>query len=298
MHAATPTDLRAPLLTALTALLTLAASAPAIAQPRPPRPTWIERPLVTEHARLDVSAGLGFAVYGYLGRRNGSLNRGAGTHLEITMGLFDRLELGAGVGVRFSDNGAARGADRFARVNREWLPTPASLGQGLVTSPYVRARVALLPTGIVQLGVEGNVAPPLAGGTCLAGGLGAPVHLLLARRVRLETGVFHEFVCVVPSSSEAVRFSFFQLPLRVNVQLTPAAWVGLRTGFEVVDYRVTNAGLVYVPLGVQGGYRVTPRLDVVANVVFPELVHYDDALGDHVLLRAFGAGVAVVYRAR
>lgn len=298
--------------TALLLLLGVLAAASVLAAPResaaqrrviyygvyPVRPTWIERPLTTERRHIDLYGGLAFGYADYFRYHREVGNRpmaGWGHHFELMAGLLDFLEIGAGVGFRFNYDGTVIGADRYARVDREWLPTYPSAGPpgDYVTNPYIRLRVAFVNHAPFMIGFEAYHTLPVVPGTCFGFGLGLPMHIIAGHYVRFETGLWHEFsnVCVPFNTNP---FAFYA-PIRINFQITPRFWLGFRGALDIRSYRL-DAGYVNFETGFQGGVRIIPRLDFVFNVVFPEFFRWEATLNRPVFFDHVGFGIGLIGR--
>lgn len=276
-------------------------TAPAIRVP------YVDRPITTTRYHLSLYAGTGFEYidyYRYYPAPQGRPLWGLGAHFEAMFGITDWLEVAAGAAVRWTDDVRNLGfvsPDRYGRVNREWLPSnleivhaPRILGQYYLTNPYARVRFAFLNREPVFVGLDLFLTVPILGNTCFAPSIGVPLHFAIAHRVRIETGVFHEFLfCEVPPvAGIATRYWNMQVPLRVLFQIVPRFWLGLRTGLETVGYNFL-AGNWAIPLGIEAGVRLIPRLDLMFQVVAPEFVHTDQVTGRNVWLDRIGGGVAI-----
>lgn len=270
------------------------------------RSPYVERPITAGYRHLDLHFGAsGEYVDYYRSYSNiGHPLAAFGAHLDATFGVTDYLEFGAGVGLNVPGHAEDLpyvNADRYARVNREWLPTglelaraPYVLGHEYVTNPYLRGRVALLNRRPVYIGLDLAVTLPIAPRSCFTIDLGVPVHAILGRRVRIETGAFNEFAAceVAPVSGPATRYWTLVVPLRVLFSVTDRFWLGLQTGFSTVGYSLDPRNFA-IPLGVMAGVRVAPRVDLLFNVVAPEFVHTDPTTNRNVWLDRIGGGVAL-----
>jgi hypothetical protein len=265
------------------------------------RDPWIERPLTTEHRHLDLWGGLGFGYYDYYrdDTAPGGFMRplsGAGTHVELRGGVASIVEVGGGFGLRFGGDSGFLGADRFARIDREWLPSQAESGTNpYYSNPYARVRIAFVNYAPAMIGLEFYNSFPFAPGTCLGGGIGLPMAFVAGHRVRFETGVYQELNQLICAPKPIVAGAF-TVPLRINFQITPAFWLGIRTGLELGGFPVDVSNNVTVPLGFQGGVRVHPRVDIIWHAVLPEFLHNDPFTNTDVGFRAVVLGAGVVAR--
>jgi hypothetical protein len=279
-------------------------TAPAIRVP------YVDRPLTTTRLHLSLYFGLGFEFADYYKSYAPPARSvwGLGAHFDASFGATDWLEVALGVGARVTDDARNLGLinpERLARINREWLPTslelarqpnaPYVLGHEYVTNPYARVRFAFLNRVPVFVGLDLYLTAPIAPRSCFATDIGVPLHFAIAHRVRIETGVFHEFVwCeVAPPQGLATRYWSMQIPLRVLFQIVPRFWLGLRTGFETLGYRFDTMQNIAIPLGIEAGVRLIPRLDLFFHVVAPEFIHEDPVLRRNVWLDRIGTGVAI-----
>jgi hypothetical protein len=256
-----------------TALCTL----PRGARAQTPVPAVVSRPLVHRAGGLSILAASSVAASRVGG---GSGIAGLGMHFAVTAGLGRGFEVDAGFGLRDPGDGSRLAADRYARIDREDV---FQVGNRFLGNPYGRVRFALLdrPTLPVHLGLDALLVVPLAERTALSLGVGAPVHLVLGGRVRVETGLFYQLVLSDTSSLREV----LNLPLRVNVRLGEVVTLGLVTGLLAANPGRETAEPVRVPLGLQGLLRVQPRTDLVFQVLYPALAPLGtDALG-------FGVGL-------
>jgi hypothetical protein len=256
------------------------------------RAPWIERPLTTERKHLDLYGGVGWA-HNFHNR-----DSGVGMHNELMAGLLDFLEVGAGFGARFNHNAQTLSADRFGRINREWLPDPYASGFDPVTNPYFRMRLAFGPrlaNPPFEIGVEVFHNLPFAYRTCFVAGVGLPIHIATPR-VRVETGFFHQSTARCHPRDAFVPYDHLMyIPVRVNFAITRAFWLGVRSGIEAYEYRFDGEHW-YVPLGMQGGVRLFEQLDLVFDVVFPEFLHWSTARQRHVFFDTIGLGLGVIAR--
>jgi hypothetical protein len=274
------------------------------------RVVYVDRPITATFRHLDLYFGLGFEYTDYY-RSYPAVGHGLwglGAHLDLSYGITRWLELGAGISFRYAEDRNALAfvtPDQYARVNREWLPTalelarvPFSLGADYVTNPFVHGRIAFLNRPPVLVGLDLYLTAPIIPQTCFVADIGVPLHFAIAHRVRIETGVFNEFLpCVVqgpgqPGPLFATDYWTLMVPLRVLFQITPRFWLGLRTGFESVGYRFDGEHIA-IPLGFQGGVRLIPRLDLLFQIVAPEFVHIDPVTRSNVWFNRIGTGVAI-----
>jgi hypothetical protein len=272
------------------------------------RRPYVDRPLTAGFLHLDVLFGFGAEYVDYYRSylpTPGQPLWGVGAHLDAAFGITERIEIGAGVGFRFAEEQRLLqflAPDRYARVNHEWLPTglelarqPAVLGEEYITNPYVRARVALLDHEPVFIGIDAIATLPIAYGTCFTFDLGVPIHAVVAAHImRIETGVYTEFVpCEVPPfAGVATRLWSLIVPLRMLFNITPRFWLGIRSGFDDVGYSLDSRNWA-IQLGLEGGVRILPRLDLMFNVVAPEFVHTDPMTNRNVWLDRIGFGFAI-----
>ena len=267
---------------------------------------YVERPITAGRRHLDLHFGVSGEYVDYY-RSYSSIGHplaGVGAHLDATYGVTDYLEFGAGVGLNVPGREQDLpyvNADRYARVNREWLPTglelaraPYVLGNEYVTNPYLRGRLALLNHRPVYIGLDLAVTLPIAPHSCFTVDLGVPVHIILGHRVRIETGAFNEFAAceVPPVSGPATRYWTLVVPLRVLFGITDRFWMGIQSGFETVGYSLDSRNFA-IPLGVMAGVRLAPRVDLLFDVVAPEFVHTDPTTNRNVFLDRIGGGVAL-----
>jgi hypothetical protein len=270
---------------ALVTLLTVLHAGDAIAQRGA---TFVERPLVTGPRRLLIRGGLGIGQCVYCFSQPGM-----GIHGELAYGLAQRLEVVAGIGVRFGYTAVLAGAERYARVNSEWLPSRDASGDGTFTNPYFKLRFAFVNNGPFMIGFEFYHDLPFDRGprsAYWAVGFGLPIHIVLAHRVRLETGAFLEAI-----ATPGAPFYWFEVPFRINFQVVDALWLGIRGGMQVENFRFDAFGM-YFPLGFQGGVRVVPQMDLVFDLVFPEFIHTNDSRRGNEFFNAWGVGIGVMAR--
>jgi hypothetical protein len=278
-------------------------TAPAIRVP------YVDRPITTTRYHLSLYLGAGFEYADYY-KNYAPPSRsvwGLGGNFEASFGITDWLEVGAGIGGRATDDARNLGLinpERYGRVNREWLPTglelarpnaPQVLGHWWLTNPYGRVRFAFLNHAPAFIGLDLYVTAPIVWNSCLTTDIGVPLHFAIAHVVRIETGIYHEFVwCEVPPvQGLATRLWSMQVPLRLLFQIVPRFWLGLLTGFQTLGYRFDDMRYITIPLGIQAGVRLIPRLDLMFQVVAPEFVHTDPITGRNVWLDRIGTGVAI-----
>ncbi|MBI5515891.1 MAG: hypothetical protein HY909_19070 [Deltaproteobacteria bacterium] len=267
----------APRRAAVWALVGLFVGLPRGALAQTPAPAVVSRPMVQRAGGLAVLAASSVAASRVGGGRGIA---GVGLHLALTVGLGRGFEVDGGLGLRDPSDGARLAADRYARIDREDV---YQVGNRTLGNPYLRARFALLdrPDVPVHVGLDALLVAPLAEQTALSLGVGAPVHLVLGARVRVESGLFLQ---VIPSDSSFLR-NVVNVPLRVNVRLGAVVTLGLVTGLVAANVGRDTAEPVRIPLGLQGYLRVQPRTDVVFQVLYPALEPFGtDAMG-------FGVGI-------
>lgn len=249
---------------------------------------YILRPLSVDPRRAELLFGFGF------GGRSWTNTFGGAFAFDGSVGIVRGLEIGGGLGARFG-GGETIGAHNFARVNREWLPIDEqSVGTGWFANPYFRIRYAFLDEAPFMIGIEGffnlPVVPFAGRPSCWAPGVGLPIHFVVARRVRFETGFFHEFVAC--PDGRPLEFDML-VPFRVNFGITDRVWLGVRSDLRAHNYRF-DATNYYFGIGFQGGVRIVRQLDLVFDVLFPQFVHYDDAIRRNVFFDVWGSGVSVL----
>ncbi len=261
------------------------------------RSSWVERLIVTEHRHLDVQAGFGFAYARQWPLFAGGIT-GPGIHAEANAGFFDRFDFGLRLGVRFAgaptDPAIALQPDRFARIDRESF-SRYSDGNFALANPAVRFRLAILNNAPFMLGLEVQHNLPVAGPNGFDLAVGVPMHIVIARRIRIETGAFYEMAWAVNGVGQPLRLDHqLHVPLRINIQLVPAVWVGVRSGVDLEFFWLNTTRQAWnVPLGVQGGVRVHPRVDIQWQIAFPSVLDPDVA----VPFNTFAFGVSALIRA-
>ena len=236
-------------------------------------PPWVERPLTLPSGDWAFDFGLGLA------HDPASDTSAAGSNVEMSVGLTDRVELGVRTGLRFGDR-PERGleADNFGRLfDRQYFDGD----NGAIANPELRLRGAVLRLDVFELGLEGRVIVPIEDNT--AGVLfGVPVAFHLADFVRLDTGVFLPIVIGDADTRSRVSLT---LPFDAWFQLTRRLWLGPMTGVVVsnIDRPNSHASL---SLGFGLGYQITHYLDFKTMLLFPEVT--DDSF--------FGIGAGVEVR--
>lgn len=228
-----------------------------------PVPNRVDRPLILPTGAWEAHLGAGVASSS-IATSGGRSTVGAGVHLEAVAGLGRRFEIDAGTGLRFGTDGETLGADRYARVSREDV---YQTGNRLIANPYLRARFGIFdrPTSPLHLGVDAMVVFPVASQTDWSFALGVPLHVVLARRVRIETGVFAQ---IVPAEGSSLR-NVVNAPLRVNVAITDYFLAGITTGIAVGNVGTTDPSKAFVPFGVQIIWRAQARTDIVFQWLYP-----------------------------
>ncbi len=267
---------------------------------------YVERPITAGHRHLDLHFGVSGEYVDYYRHYNtiGRPLAAFGAHFDATYGVTEWLEFGAGVGLSVPERSQDLpyvNPDRYARVNREWLPTglplsraPYVSGHEYVTNPYLRGRIALLNRQPVYVGIDLSTTLPIAQRSCFTIDVGVPVHIIIAQRVRIETGAYNEFAAceVAPVAGPATRYWTLMVPFRMLFGITPRFWLGVQSGFETVGYSLDPRNFA-VPLGLMAGVRLAPRVDLMFNVVAPEFIHTDPITNRNVWLDRIGTGVAL-----
>jgi hypothetical protein len=216
---------------------------------------FVDRPIVLPRSTWALDLGLGV---GHLDRPAPVDDvTGFGFNLELRGGISNDVEIGFRTGIRLDDKGRATVADVFGRTfDTETYHT----GSETVANPELAIRFALARGDVAALGLEGRVYIPVDGGKA---GLmvGLPMHLHLAPKARLDTGVYVPIIFTEPDRTVVVSF-----PLHLWFELDRAA-IGLLTGV-----RINNPGSdVTVPLGVGLNVELTHVTDLRTWLLFPNV---------------------------
>lgn len=239
---------------------------------------YATRPLVLPAGHLGLLFGLGFArtaLPNAIGGTAGAL----GFHIMATLGLGRGFEITAGGGLRLGD---PLSPDRFARVGQDNV---FQLGNGFFANPYLRARWAFTddPTKIFHAGVELMGVAPIGQDSAWSVGVGLPMHFVFAStRLRIETGIFYQRML----SSRVQVSGVIYLPFRVIVHPEDRIFVGLSSGFAAGNPGGENQVSPRVLLGLFAGVRLSPRIDLMAQLALPAVQPYGtDAVGVGIALR-------------
>lgn len=234
-----------------------------------PLPEYTRRPLSLPGGQLVGRIGVGLAGSS---APLGTFTRsafGVGLHFEGQAGLGRGFELSAGWGLRMPDDGETLAADRYARVDREEV---FQVGSAFIGNPYARLRYAIIdaPDRLVHVGSEITLVFPIAQRTVWAVNLGVPVHLTVAARMRVETGLFWQFML----SSNAAVWNVLNIPVRVMFQLGASFSLGAVSGLYAANVGGEDVSSPRVPLGFQAAIRIAPSADLLVQWLFPTMAPY------------------------
>lgn len=222
-------------------------------------PDYVDRRQTLPPVTFAFDLGLGVGHYDrgsvFGAGRDGT---GAGTNLELSIGIIRHLELGFRHGIRFGDEGRIAGADRYGRLY-DWKTF--ATGDRPFTNPEARIRGQLVDLEVVELSLEGRLVLPFVPTTRVGAMFGVPLSFHLGRIARIDTGgyVAVQFYDRTPNS--------LILPIDVWFQLTHRFWLGPQTGV-VLDNPGSNTR---VPLGMGLGYQFASWGDFKAGFLFPAI---------------------------
>jgi len=217
---------------------------------------WVDRADTLPRGDLAFDVGLGLVQDGF---RNPSVT-GAGTNLEMAVGIAHRLELGVRTGVGFGDDGQATRADVAGRLfDRQTFDT----GNALFSNPEIRLRGAIYRGDVAEVALEGRVVVPFADGTRIGAMFGVPLAFHGAGRLRVDTGVF------LPVTFYDTAAFGINVPVDVWFQITRKLWLGPETGITYYTQGPNNA--TNLSLGFGLGISLTRAIDFKAQGIFPAI---------------------------
>ena len=242
-----------------------ASLAPATARAADP---WVDRADTLPRGDVAFDVGLGLAHVGGPGSVTG-----AGTNLELAVGILHRLEIGVRTGIGFGDDGQATRADVAGRLfDRQTFDE----GGAVFSNPEVRLRGAIYRGDVAEVALEGRVVVPFATGTRAGVLFGAPVALHAAGRLRVDTGVFVPIIFgggAVDGLGDSPAEFGVNVPVDVWLQVSRTVWLGPESG---VYYRtVGNFNETSIPLGFGVGVSLTRSIDFKAQAIFPAINQSD-----------------------
>lgn len=256
---------------------------------------FVDWPLTLPVMHFSADAGIGFGQHEAFTAdpsnptaplRSQGTKLGWGSNLETTVGLPFLGELGARVGYRFGDNGAAADADRYGRL---FDPVVSEPGNDTVTNPELHLRGTLVGLDVVEVGLETRVVLPTAKDAYFAATPGLPVRVHVPHLARLDTGVYF------PVGFSSTTFFAVQVPAQLYFQFGDA-FVGPLSGMRY-DRAPSNdpcndsndCNVAYFTAGVGGGYSLASFLDVKAQV-------YSDRINSTGWSKRIGGGLGVGLR--
>lgn len=217
-------------------------------------PDWVDRRQTLTPVSFAFDLGLGVGHYD--GGRP-FVGTGAGTNLELSIGIIRHLELGFRQGIRFGDEGRLASADRYGRLY-DWKTFDT--GGSVFTNPEARVRGQLVDLEIIELSLEGRLVLPFVPQTRVGAMFGVPLSFHLGRIARIDTG---GYVAVVFADGRVPNGLI--VPIDVWFQVTNKFWLGPQTGV-VLD----NPGNdTRIPLGMGLGYQFASFGDFKAGFMFP-----------------------------
>jgi hypothetical protein len=217
---------------------------------------WVDRADTLPRGDFAFDVGLGLVQDGF---RNPSIT-GAGTNLEMAVGIAHRLELGVRTGIGFGDGGQVTRADAAGRLfDRQTFDT----GNALFSNPEVRLRGAVYRGDVAEVALEGRVVVPFADGTRFGAMFGVPLAFHGAGHLRVDTGVFLPVVFY-----DTTSFGI-NVPVDVWFQITRKLWLGPETGVTYYTQGPINATAVSLGFGL--GISLTHAIDFKAQGIFPNI---------------------------
>jgi hypothetical protein len=238
-------------------------------------PEWIFRGLTLPRGEVAVDVGLGLG-HQPAGPTGDGAATGGGLNLEIAFGVSSGLQLGLRTGVRFSDEGRATQADRYARpFETETYGT----GYDTTANPELAMRWAIARGPVLQLGLEARAYLPIETGTHFGVMFAVPLWLRLGA-VRVDSGIYVPLVFDDPTRS-AISF-----PLHCWIQASRTLWLGPLLGIRIVN---GNGGHEEYPLGFGIGVAMNRAVDLRTWFLFPDI-------SGEAAARTFGAGLALEAR--
>jgi hypothetical protein len=158
-------------------------------------PPWVDRRIVMSGAPLAASAdvAVAFGRYDY----GAGVNSGGALNLDAAIGLFSRVDVGVGVGVRPGETSALAFSDAYARFFNESMLYTAARGApsraSTLANPELRVRGKLLDVGAFELGLETRVAMPVVSDSRFTTMLGVPMAAHVGHVFRLDFGIYNVF---------------------------------------------------------------------------------------------------------
>jgi hypothetical protein len=241
---------------------------------------WVDRPMTLHRLVFAGDAGLGVGHR----RFNGPFDStGAGLNLEGALGVTERLELGFRTGIRFGNDGRARGADYYGRtLSTETYGTGLhGNGADTVANPELRIRWVAYSGSVAEVGLDGRVFLPIEDGSRFGMMFGVPLAFHVSDILRIDTGVY------IPVIFNDRTFNGLSIPGYFWFQATEKLWLGPMAQLRFIDPGLGDHD-AHLLLGFGLGYQVASSVDLKTMLLFPAV---DDGV-----TRSVGAGFGVQFR--